>query len=201
MTKIFFDLDGTLLDAKDRLYLLFQHLVPTSTLSFEEYWELKKNRYTHRHILKAKFSYSDEDVTSFEKNWLEKIELDEWLDLDRPFPGVKEHLAELKENHLLYVVTARQSKDRALKQLTKHRLINLFEEVFVTQHKQDKYDLIKAAVQTSYSDWLVGDTGNDIQTGKKLGIKTVAVLSGFMNKEKLLEYNPDLIIDNVLFFI
>ena len=35
--NIFFDLDGTLLDSKERLYYLFQHLVPECKFSFEEY--------------------------------------------------------------------------------------------------------------------------------------------------------------------
>jgi phosphoglycolate phosphatase len=46
--------------------------------------------------------------------------------------------------------------------------------------------------------WIIGDTGKDIETGKQLNIKTVAVLSGFLNKKSLTEYNPDKIVDSVL---
>ena len=42
--KIFFDLDGTLINSKMRLYSLFQELVSASNLSFDEYWNLKKKK-------------------------------------------------------------------------------------------------------------------------------------------------------------
>ena len=44
--KIFFDLDGTLIDSKLRMYNLFQELVPQSNLTFVEYWEYKKNKFS-----------------------------------------------------------------------------------------------------------------------------------------------------------
>jgi phosphoglycolate phosphatase len=68
----------------------------------------------------------------------------------------------------------------------------------VTQQRKEKFDLINDEVLISKQDWFVGDTGKDIQTGKKLGIKTAAVLSGFLNKEKLMEYEPDVIERDVL---
>ena len=40
----------------------------------------------------------------------------------------------------------------------------------------------------------------DINVGKKLGIKTVAVLSGFQNEEVLSTYNPDYILKNITEF-
>jgi phosphoglycolate phosphatase len=198
MSKIFFDLDGTLLDSKRRLYSLFQDLVPASALSFEAYWEIKKNKKNHGEILKHQFSYLDEEIAVFEKTWLEKIELPEWLLWDKPFEGVTEYLTALREKHLLYLVTARQSRERALVQLGSYGWLDMFEQIFVTQQKTDKYDLIKTSVETTRTDWLIGDTGKDIQTGKKLGVKTVAVLSGFMNRERLMEYEPDLIVSGVL---
>jgi len=41
---------------------------------------------------------------------------------------------------------------------------------------------------------MIGDTGKDIQVGQMLGIKTCAVLSGFLNEKALLNYGPDLIL-------
>ncbi|HVG42921.1 MAG TPA: HAD hydrolase-like protein [Chitinophagaceae bacterium] len=196
--KIFFDLDGTLLDSKDRLYQLFQNLVPASTLSFDSYWDLKRNKIAHKQILQTQFSYTTEEVLVFERAWLERIELAEWLALDKPFVGVTEYLTELRKRHSLYLVTARQFKDVALKQLDQYGWGEVFEDVFVTSQKSEKYDLIKEGVETKSTDWLVGDTGKDIQTGKQLGVQTAAVLSGFLNAETLLPYNPDIIINSVL---
>lgn len=198
--KIFFDLDGTLVDSRQRLYHLFQCLVPVSELSFEEYWEYKRNKIGHIEILKDKFSYSQNSIDNFQNSWLEFIEQPKWLALDIPFKGVTEYLAELSQQHELYLVTARQFENRVLLQLADYSWDGFFTKVFVTAHKAEKTDMIKESIITNENDWLVGDTGKDIQTGKYLGIKTAAVLSGFMNKERLLEYEPDIIIDNVLNF-
>lgn len=195
--NIFFDLDGTLLDSRERLYNLFQHLIPSSTLSFNDYWELKRNKIHHKEILKTKFDYSDEEFLFFEKEWMKKIELPEWLELDKPFKGVTGYLKALKNIHNLYVITARQHEHIAIEQINKNGWSGIFENIFVTGQKKNKYELISSVNLTS-EDWIVGDTGNDIQTGKKLNIKTAAVLSGFLNEEKLMEYNPDIIVNNIV---
>ena len=195
--NIFFDLDGTLLDSRERLYQLFQHLVPDSKLSFKEYWEFKRNKTGHREILETYFSYSEEAFYSFERMWMENIELPEWLALDKPFEGVTNYLRELKTKHSLYLVTARQFEDIATQQINQSGWKGIFKKILVTRNKMDKYNLVKAAVKISGEDWFVGDTGKDIQTGKRLGINTAAVLSGFLNKNKLEEYNPDLIVDSI----
>jgi phosphoglycolate phosphatase len=195
--KIFFDLDGTLIDSKKRLYELFQKLVSSSVFSYDEYWALKKNKINHKEILSSTFGYGEEEYAAFEKEWMEKIEMPEWLDLDIPFEGVSDYLNKLKEEHQLYVVTARQSEALALSQLSKFGWGNVFIKVFVTAQKKEKFDLIREAVNPDSSDWLVGDTGKDIQTGKQLGVQTAAVLSGFLSKEKLEEYGPDIIVESI----
>jgi phosphoglycolate phosphatase len=196
--NIFFDLDGTLIDSRQRLYQLFQSLVPTSELSFDEYWALKRNKISHKEILLSKFNYSNEQYSDFEKKWMSEIELEKWLQLDTPFEGIVDVLLLLSKNHDLFVVTARQSESIALEQIKSFGWENIFTKILVTQQQQEKHDLIKNAVRVTPEDWFIGDTGKDIQTGKLLGIKTAAVLSGFLSKESLLPYQPDIIINTVL---
>lgn len=195
--NIFFDLDGTLLDSRSRLHGLFQSLVPQSCFSFDEYWSLKRNRISHKQILAKYFEYGDNDIEAFQKHWMANIESEYWLDMDIPFPGVTEYLNKIKEEHTLYVVTARQSKAMAAQQINHFGWANVFEAILVTEQKLDKYALISNAVEVSITDWLVGDTGKDIQTGKLLNMNTAAVLSGFLNRQCLNEYEPDLVVDDV----
>ena len=70
----------------------------------------------------------------------------------------------------------------------------------ITEQKHSKINIIKNNVIVKSEDWFIGDTGKDIETGKILGINTAAVLSGFLNKNCLIEYNPDIIIENVTKF-
>jgi phosphoglycolate phosphatase len=195
--NIFFDLDGTLIDSRRRLYRLFQHLIPASPLTFDDYWDLKRNKIHHLEILKNKFSFSKEAIERFDQKWLQSIEQAEWLALDKPFEGVLEYLNGLKLRHKLYLVTARQSENMALKQIAQYGWIGIFEKVLITLQKQEKYDLIKNSVETENTDWLVGDTGEDILTGKKLNLRTAAVLSGFRNEKNLESYKPDIIVNVV----
>ena len=198
--KIIFDLDGTLIDSRERLYYLFQHLVPASDLTFEAYWNFKRNKIDHRKILETRYLFSEHDIVSFQKNWMDKIELPEWLAFDKPFKGITAYLMELKKQHDLYLVTARQYEASVLVQLAEFGWTNIFTKVLVTAQKTEKINLINNAIATNLADWFVGDTGKDIETGKSLGMQTAAVLSGFLNREKLMEYNPDLIINCVTDF-
>jgi phosphoglycolate phosphatase len=109
-------------------------------------------------------------------------------------------LKELRKNNILYLVTARQSKEMVYKQIGDFGWETIFEKIFVTEQILEKHLLIEQNVSVSANDWIIGDTGLDVEVGKKLGIQTVAVLSGFLNEEKLAEYKPDIILANVTSF-
>jgi phosphoglycolate phosphatase len=200
MTNLIFDFDGTLIDSKQRLYLLFQYLVPKSNLSFYDYWDLKQNRITHSQILKDKFQYTQNQINQFLNHWMKEVEAKPWLDYDRPITGVIDYLKKMKTSSNLYLVTARQFDSVVLSQLENLGFTNLFTDILVTGQKVEKYILIQDKIGVSKTDWLIGDTGKDIEVGKRLGIRTAAVLTGFLNRNSLLEYNPDLIIDSVIEF-
>ena len=60
-----------------------------------------------------------------------------------------------------------------------------------------KIELISTVIAKDEIALIVGDTEADIITGKKLGFKTVAVLSGIRNREILALLNPDFIIRDI----
>lgn len=198
---IFFDLDGTLIDSKLRLYRLFQELVSQSKFTFDEYWSLKQNKINHAAVLKNYFDYDSKDIYLFEQNWLLQIESDEYLQYDKPFSGVTNYLLSLKERKFeLYLVTARQFKVKVLSQIDLFGWSEIFTDILVTEQRSTKTDLIKSLLHCESNDWIVGDTGADILIGKSLGIKTACVLSGFLNELVLKEYDPDIMLSSVLDF-
>lgn len=199
--QIFFDLDGTLIDSRPRLYKLFQHLVPESKLTFEEYWSLKRNKTNHAEILTNKLSYNKEQLNTFETKWMKLIEQEEWLKFDGPFVGIKDFLHSLKKKGAaLYLVTARQSRVNAIQQLKRLGLEEFFNEILVTERLREKTDLISPYLNLDSNNWIVGDTGADVNVGKSLGINTAAVLTGFRNKDVLESYQPDVILQDVKSF-
>lgn len=198
--QLFFDLDGTLIDSRLRLYTLFQNLIPQSNFSFDQYWDLKRNKVDHSRILQQYFNFSEEDIFIFQNKWMLLIESEKYLELDKPFPGVLEFLISLNKKNELYLITARQFKDKTLNQIENLGWSKLFIEILVTEQKVKKSELIKTVISNNTSGWMLGDTGIDIISGKQLGLKTVAVLTGFLSERILLTYSPDIIIKEVINF-
>lgn len=196
--KIIFDLDGTLICSKKRLYELFCNLLDSRKLSFKCYWDLKLNGYRNQDILRSKFDYSEEQMKIFVNNWMQRIEDNYYLEMDTAFEGLREFLEQISINNQIYICTARQSEKQTINQLKTLGILAFFEGVFVTEQRVTKTELLlNSDIVFNENDWFVGDTGHDINTGKQLGMKTCAVLSGFMNEFTLKSYEPNRIIDNV----
>lgn len=195
--KIIFDLDGTLICSKKRIHRLFIDLTKATNFEYKTYWNLKHQGKRNEDILRDQLNFSELEIENFLKNWMIKIETDYYLDMDTLIPNAVKALINLSENHDLFICTARQSILQTHKQLKKLSIFNYFEDIFVTEQKADKFHKLSGSnITFTKNDWFVGDTGHDINAGKKIGVHTCAVLSGFMSKSSLISYSPDLIIDD-----
>jgi phosphoglycolate phosphatase len=195
--NIFFDLDGTLLDCRWRLFNLFVELTSQNKFDFNNYWEIKRQRTTQADMLYNYFNYSDTKINKFKKRWLSKIEDKERLKQDIPFPKSKELLEILFKKYNLYIVTNRQQEDLTIEQIKLYGWLNYITKVLVTKQKKSKFELVKEFVKVNKDDIFIGDTGEDVLTGKLLGIRTIAVSSGFLNKQVLSEYKPDILLGGI----
>ncbi len=198
--NIIFDLDGTLIDSRCRLYRLFQKLVPESNLSHDSYWSLKRRKISNETILIREFGYDEAAIVRFVADWMGLIESTEYLVLDTNIPGIHESLGRLRIDANLHVCTARQQRKAVVDQLDRLGLGRFFSNVMVTEQIRGKEEMIGALPDLSSTDWIIGDTGKDIQVGQALGIKTCAVLTGFLSEESLMPYSPDLILPSVADF-
>lgn len=196
--KIIFDLDGTLICSKKRLYELFCNLIQSRDLSFSDYWNLKYIGNSNQDILRERFDYTKAEISNFVKGWMKKIESDYYLEMDTLIDGTIEFLERIIQNNSLYICTARQSTCQVAKQLESLSISKYFENIFVTEQKNSKAELLKnSGLKFTKHDWIIGDTGHDIITGKEIGINTCAVLSGFMSLDALIGYSPDIIVANI----
>ena len=175
MPKFFFDLDGTIINSQERLYKLFCELCPENRFSYTEYWEIKRTHCTQKDLLKRYFGYNETQIVNFNIKFKEMVE----------------------EEYRLFIVTNRQNRHLTIQQISRLGWFSLFEKILVTEQKISKEDLILNNITTSSNDWMVSDTGEDIKTAKKLGIKSIAVTWGILNKNVLEGYSPDLLIDDV----
>lgn len=197
--KIFFDLDGTLIDARNRVWHLFIDLTFPDAISFDCYWELKRAGRDHAWILGEVLGRSKEFIKAFGENWMDRIENDHYLSLDTLFDKTVQVLSTLRECHQLYLVTARQSRARALAQLKWLGINDCFASILVTQQVAGKPQIIRSAgLDVDPEDAvIIGDTGVDISAARELGMASIAVLSGFRNCESLQKYFPDHIVDGI----
>lgn len=195
--NFFCDFDGTLIDSSRRLYTLFCRLVPECKFTYEDYWQLKRKKITQKELLSQYFSYNKEKLDRVHDLWMSEVESPDLLKLDQTLSGTTDTLKILAQQYNLYLVTARQSSASVATQLNDFGWTSYFTDIFVTQQKMDKTTLIKKNTMPNSKDWIAGDTGEDIITGKNLGIKTIAVTSGTLNAESLRSYNPDLILASI----
>lgn len=191
MKTIFFDLDGTLLDCTDRLYYLFLDILSNPQISKQQYWKLRRNDVRQKDIVSK--ICPEYDYEQFRYQWITKIETDYYLSLDRKFYFTDNLLSKIS-NYNLYLVTARQSKKNLLKELQQLQMDHYFKDILVTEQKKTKYELI-SNISFDRSDFFIGDTYEDIETGKRAGLITIAVSSGFLSKSILETKKPDFIID------
>lgn len=199
--NVIFDLDGTLLFSKLRLHALFGNLVPQLSLSFDQYWQYKHSGMTNIDIIAKWAPCSEARKAEFSRHWMFLIEAEQYLAMDKLVPGVLDLLSDLCKTHELYVCTDRQFPDRTVKQLETLGVLDFFKEILVTRQKQSKASLIRESIfPLTPDDWFVGDTGKDVQSGQELGLKTCAVLNGFMSHDKLSLYQPSLVIPSVAEF-
>jgi phosphoglycolate phosphatase len=123
----------------------------------------------------------------------------------KPISNVSETLKKLSRKAKLALITMRHvQKEKIIKELEKFGLAKYFQLVVTaldTYHpKPSPEALIRCAehlgIQISECA-VVGDSVADVRTGRNVGAKTIAVLSGIFTREELEMEKPDLILKSV----
>ncbi|MCX7610430.1 MAG: HAD-IA family hydrolase [Ignavibacterium sp.] len=200
---ICFDLDGTLLNSAGTIY--------KSTLkTFEDLnieYNLPENEFYNMigmHFIDI-FEHFKINVPSFETfiNHYKKIYFD-FIDESVFYSGVKEVLNSIKENSYKISLLTTKAQDQTEKILEHFSITEYFDFIMGRNngipHKPDPtpFLMICNNLKTKPEDSLiVGDTELDILCGKNANAKTVAVTYGYRSVEKLKEFSPDFIIDDL----
>ncbi|MCT7520064.1 HAD family hydrolase [Aliarcobacter cryaerophilus] len=184
---IFLDLDGPILEGKFRHYTCYKYIIKKyggNVIDVDAYWELKRGKVT-RDILLEKSNFR-ESYEVFFKEWMNTIENEEYLRLDTLKPNVVETLKSWKNiTDKIVLVTMRQNREYLLNQLDRLGILCLLNEVIdcPPQRKNTKYEALKDKIFNNAI--FIGDTEEDTNTAKMLGIKSIGITNGLRDKKFL----------------
>lgn len=115
------------------------------------------------------------------------------------YKGVKEELNKLKATGVRMIVISAHPKSKLMKEASSYGIDSLFQEINAGIH--DKAETIQEILERNYfqpqETLYVGDMTHDIDAGKKVGVKTVAIGWGYQTKRKLMESSPDYYIADI----
>jgi len=200
-----FDLDQTLIDTLPRFYRVFNKTLKIYGLP-EVDWRNFIDRYK-RDDLDA-LIFPPTLVEDFWDTFL-RIYDEEHFEDDKVIGGVIKCLSFLKNAGIrVVVVTGRKSsRERVWENLRYHGLDRYINEVYTAENLKNhefrfsKKELIieimkKYGVLPSEVIF-VGDYKYDMMSGRKAGVFTIGVLTGYESRETLLKYGADVVVESV----
>ncbi|WP_099159906.1 pyrophosphatase PpaX [Virgibacillus ndiopensis] len=197
---ILFDLDGTLIDTNELIIASFEH-------TFNFYGKNVSREQAIEFIgppLKDSFEKIDSNQTDAMIKTYREHNLKHHDDYVTAFPHVLETIKQLKEeNYNLGIVTTkmRGTVDMGLVLTGLDRYFNTIITLDdVTQAKPHPEPIVKAMKELSATvdtTLMVGDNSHDIEAGQNAGVQTAAVAWSLKGKEKLLEYNPTYMLEDI----
>src|SRR5882724_7039058 len=134
--KIFLDLDGPLLDGRERHYFCYRTILEKfgfAPVGISEFWEKKRARVNRRDLLKL--SGAENIYDDFLAAWLALIESPQALALDKVQDGAVDCLQSWKERKIeIILVTLRKNRQAAEDQLERLGLRRFLDKVLVCDH-------------------------------------------------------------------
>ncbi len=199
---LYLDLDGTLLDVSERYYRLHCHLASVlghRPLARGLFWAGKRRALPLDALLP---DWDEDSRQEYGRRWLVDIESPPYTRFDRVLPGVRASLVPLAREAELVLVTLRRDGQELRRQLVRLGMHHWFSRVLAAGDrgpgKMTKAQLLQDAEPGHARNAIVvGDSEEDVQTGRALGCPVVAVLTGIRERPFLEALGPDLIIDSV----
>jgi len=217
---IIFDFDGTLLDISEPLDIALQE-------TFEEYElevDISETKKEIGGVLESvqgyplpkiileshdifKFITTLNHLTYFKKLRVAAKIFTRYLDYEKEaplFPGAVELLKELSKKYELYIISHNQSKNLQ-HHIEEKQIKKYFKGVYgaddLPSLKPNPEALQPVLEQFSQSNAnqfvMIGDMPTDIEAGQEAGIWTIGIASGISNKDLLIEYRPNILIESL----
>jgi len=190
---IVFDLDGTLVDSLADILASFLAVFATVDLPAPDEAAVRR---TLGQPLEAMFgAFAPAQRVGRLCDAYRAHYADHMVDRSRPFPGVPELLADLRERGFLSVVASTKRTLTARRLVEATGLAPWLDHVQGTDAAPYKPapDVVLRALDVvgGRGAWMVGDSASDIEAGRAAGLRTYAVTWGTHAAERLAEARPD----------
>lgn len=193
--NVIFDWSGTLSDDLVSVYTAVMEIFKKLGLEVLTLEEFKKEFTLPYMKFYRKF---EKNVSKEELQELYSREI-ELVDKPKPFPEAREILEFLKQREIKMVLLSVYLRKQLNEEIEHYKFQNFFADVNGSIY--DKTEVVIKIMQKNNfkceETIFVGDMTHDVDAGKKAGVKTVAISQGYQSKEKLLEKNPDFLIENL----
>jgi phosphoglycolate phosphatase-like HAD superfamily hydrolase len=216
MLRLITDFDGPIIDVSERYYRVYQLCLEkarhpeqaVTQLSKTEFWQLKRSRLPEKQI--GILSGLDEtQAQAFTRLRRQTVHAQPYFQYDKLASGAVAALEQVQQAGIdLAVMTMRRVRELEYafgqhdldRFFPKNRCYCLSNDYLKTRDIDDKPLLMERALvelPPASDVWMVGDTEADIITAKKHGIKAIAVECGIRDRERLQQYQPDLIVKDL----
>ena len=192
--NIIFDWSGTISDDFKPVYeaiMIVMEKMISKNISTEEFrreFELPPVKFWQKYIPNI-------DLDEEHKLFLDAIHK---VDPPTIYPIIKKVLEDLKSKGLNLFVISSHPHEKLMVEAVSYGITDLFSEI-----RGGIYDKVKSLEDITTENKLtkqetvyIGDMIYDIEAGKKVGVKTIAVTYGYQDKDKLSKMNPDHIISS-----
>ena len=184
-----FDLDGTLLDSRERHKLVLNDILNRYNINLDisDLIEFKRQGYDNVYYLKSK-GIQEETALKIQSEWIKNIEKFEYLSKDKLYPYAIDLLNKYAAKNNLILITARNNKVNLIKQIQDLDIKKYFKEIKIVNPGrfaiQEKADVLK----NYNAKLMIGDTRNDAESAKIAEVDFRHVDNGFHDKKLIRGY-------------
>lgn len=189
--KIAFDLDGTLLDSKNRHKMVMLDVLQSYGIDIDvsDLIEYKIHGQNNLSWLASK-EIDDKTAEKIHADWIANIEDEKYLLSDILYPHVFDLLKKLSTENDLFLITARHNKALALKQINRLGLSQYLQPIVVSP--QGEVSKLKALELVKHDISIyVGDTELDYKAAMIAKCNFYAVTSGFRSDSFMQNYTSN----------
>ncbi len=214
--RIITDFDGPIVDLSDRYYHVYQLCLnkvkepnqSVKILTQVEFWTYKRARVSEQQVgIASGLTAAQAEV--FKQIRDRTAHQLQYLSLDRIVPGAITALEQIQASGIELIVMTLRRTCELNAAFNKYDLARFFpidcryclaDDYSKQGDIRDKTQLMAQALaelKPEPNTWMIGDTETDIIAAQTHNIKVIGVLSGIRNRDRLAQYQPDKIVDNL----